>query len=103
MDTNKILELAALVASFVGVAKRYGLRNQHSPLLALLIATIFVLVPTALQEKIIMISVIGLTASGAYQYTKKHEDLPSEPKIKDNSAKNKTNAIKEEQPTDPLD
>jgi hypothetical protein len=103
MDTNNILELAALVASFVGVAKRYGLRNQHSPLLALIIATVFVLVPDEIQEKIVMISVIGLTASGAYHYTKKQENLPLDSTIKENRSTNKSKPTKEEQPVDPLD
>jgi hypothetical protein len=67
---NDILTLAALVAAFVGVAKAYGVNPKHSSLIALAVATVIVLVPPAVQDKIIQISTIGLAASGAYSYTK---------------------------------
>lgn len=69
MEMN-ILETAALVAAFVGVAKAYGVDPKHSSIIALVVASIIVLVPEPVREKIIMISTIGLTASGAYSYVK---------------------------------
>lgn len=67
---NDILTLAALVAAFVGVAKAYGIKPKHSSLIAIGVAALIVLVPGVVREKIILISTIGLTASGAYSYTK---------------------------------
>jgi len=69
--TTDILSMAALVAAFVGVAKGYKLPEKHTHALALAVATVFVLVPEVIQGNLILISVIGLTASGAYNYTKK--------------------------------
>lgn len=71
---NDILTLAALVAAYVGVAKGFGLNDKWTHLVALLVAAVFVLVPDFVQTKVIVISVIGLTASGAYNYTKKRTD-----------------------------
>ncbi|MGM0882584.1 MAG: hypothetical protein ACQEXQ_16275 [Bacillota bacterium] len=68
-----VLQLAALVAAYVGVAKGFGLAEKWTHLVSLLIAAVFVLVPDVIQDKIALISVIGLTASGAYQYVKKRE------------------------------
>lgn len=65
-----ILATAALVAAFVGVGKSYGINPKHSSIIALVIAAVIVLVPDGVREKIILISTIGLTASGAYSYTK---------------------------------
>lgn len=65
-----ILTLAALVAAYVGVAKLLGMPVKYSSILALVIAAIFVLVPDVWREKIIIISTIGLTATGAYEYAK---------------------------------
>lgn len=70
---NEILQLAALVAAFVGVAKGFGLTERWTHVAALLFAALFVLVPDQVQDKITLISVVGLTASGAYQYVKKRE------------------------------
>lgn len=67
---NDILTLAALVASFVGVAKLLGMPVRFSSILALGIAAVLVLVPSAVREQIVTISTIGLTATGAYQYAK---------------------------------
>lgn len=69
MQTD-ILTLAALVAAFVGVAKLLGMPVKYSSILALGIAAVFVLVPDVVREKIILISTIGLTATGAYEYAK---------------------------------
>lgn len=67
---NDILTLAALVAAYVGVAKGFGLGEKYTHVVALIVAAIFVLVPDYIQTELITISVIGLTASGAYQYAK---------------------------------
>lgn len=75
--TNDILTLAALVAAYVGVAKGFGLADKYTHLVALIVSAIFVLVPDAVQAKITLISVIGLTASGAYQYVKKRDNSVS--------------------------
>ena len=66
-----IMSLAAVVAAYVGVIKNYGIDSKHSHVIALVIAAVFVLVPEVVQQKLLLISVIGLTASGAYQYVKK--------------------------------
>lgn len=69
MDTD-ILTMAALVAAYVGVAKLLGMPPKYSSLLALGVAAVIVLVPEGVQEKIVLISTIGLTATGAYEYAK---------------------------------
>lgn len=71
MNETDILQLAALVAAYVGVAKGFGLKDKWTHPTAIIIAAVFVLVPDVVQEKIALISIIGLTASGAYQYVKK--------------------------------
>jgi len=68
-----ILTLAALVAAFVGVAKGYGVPAKHSSVIALIVAAVIVLVPAEVRDKIILISTIGLTASGAYSYVKNRD------------------------------
>lgn len=70
MDMD-ILTLAALVAAYVGVAKLLGMAAKYSSILALVIAAILVLVPEQAREKIVLISTIALTATGAYEYGKK--------------------------------
>jgi choline-glycine betaine transporter len=72
-----ILTLAALVAAFVGVAKGYGLPAKHNSLLAIVVAAVFVLVPDQVRIAIITIATVGLTASGAYSYTKRKEGKPN--------------------------
>ncbi|MFH5187094.1 hypothetical protein ACHHV8_33430 [Paenibacillus sp. TAB 01] len=69
METD-MLSLAALITAFVGVAKSLGMSTKFSSLLALAIAAVLVLVPTEIQSKIVAISTIGLTATGAYQLSK---------------------------------
>lgn len=66
-----IMSLAAIVAAFVGVAKGFGLADKWTHLVALVIAAAFVLVPDPVSAKLTLVSVIGLTASGAYHYSKK--------------------------------
>lgn len=68
-----ILSLAAVVAAYVGVVKGYGINPKHSHVIALAIAALFVLVPGWIQQKLLLVSVVGLTASGAYQYVKKRD------------------------------
>jgi predicted metal-binding membrane protein len=69
--TEDILQLSALVAAYVSVIRAYGLSDKHAPLGALLVAAIFVLVPSVVQEKLTLISVVGLTAAGVYNYVRK--------------------------------
>lgn len=68
--------LAALVAAYVGVVKGLGLSEKYTHFIVLSVAAIFILVPDAIQQAIIKASVISLTASGAYNYTKKRGDTP---------------------------
>lgn len=68
--TNEVLMLAAVVASYVGIFKAYGVPSKHNHAIALTMAAIFVLVPDDVQQTLITISLVGLTASGAYHYTK---------------------------------
>ena len=69
-----VLSLAALVAAYVGVARGFGLPDKWTHLAAVLIAAVFILVPDWLRQLLVTISVVGITASGAYQYTKKRSD-----------------------------
>jgi hypothetical protein len=71
--SNDIASLAIVVASYVGVIKTLGLNPKYSPLVALLIAAIFILVPDNVQAKMLLISIVGLTASGAYSQIKKDD------------------------------
>ncbi|OKP95374.1 hypothetical protein A3849_26175 [Paenibacillus sp. P46E] len=73
MLSNETLALATLVAAYVGVAKGFGLKVKWTNLAAVGIAAVFVLVPDALRQKIIEISVVGLSATGTYQLAKKKE------------------------------
>lgn len=70
MMENEVLQIAALVAAYVGVIKGLGLPDRFAPLAALAVASMFVFAPEAVQEKVALVSIIGLTASGAYQYVK---------------------------------
>lgn len=67
---DEVLSLAALVAAYVGVARGFGLSDRWTHVAAVLIAAVFILVPDWLRQTLVAISVVGLTASGAYQYTK---------------------------------
>lgn len=71
--TSEVLQLAAVVAAVVGILKGYKVAPKHNHVIALGVAAVFVLVPSGVQEKMILISVVGLTASGAYHYVKKQE------------------------------
>lgn len=67
---NDILAISALVASYVGIFKLFGLQTKWYSIVALLVASVFVLVPDYIKQQVITISTIGLTATGAYQYAK---------------------------------
>ncbi len=69
--STDILTLAAIVASIVGVAKTAGLPAKFAPLAALLAAAIVVLLPEGIRQVALQIAVIGLAASGAYEYVGK--------------------------------
>jgi Sec-independent protein secretion pathway component TatC len=71
--TDEILQIAAVVAALVGILKAYNVDSKHNHIAALVIAAVFVLVPQSIQDIMLKISLIGLTASGAYHYTKKRE------------------------------
>ncbi|QJD86728.1 hypothetical protein [Cohnella herbarum] len=75
--TDKAVMLAPIVAAYVGIAKEFRIPSQYYHLISLLIAALFVLVPSHVQQTLTTISIIGLTASGVYHFTKKREDQPN--------------------------
>jgi len=75
--TDKAVMLAPIVAAYVGIAKEFRIPSQYYHLISLLIAALFVLVPSQVQQTLTTISIIGLTASGVYHFTKKREDQPN--------------------------
>ncbi|WP_238996737.1 hypothetical protein [Paenibacillus pinistramenti] len=72
--SSDILNLAALVAAYVSVTRAFGLKEKWINVAAVLIAAIFVLVPDKIQEKLILISVIGLSATGAIHSQRKKKE-----------------------------
>lgn len=73
---NDILTVAAIVAAYVTVIKGFKLlHNKYLPLVALAIAAVFVLVPAGVQEKLIVISTIGLSAAGVYELSRGKGDM----------------------------
>ncbi|WP_372632985.1 hypothetical protein [Cohnella sp.] len=72
--TDEVALLAPIVAAYVGVAKEFRVPSRYYHLVSLLIATVFILVPQQVQQTLTTISVIGLTASGVYHFTKKREE-----------------------------
>jgi hypothetical protein len=74
MPDEIVLQLAAIVAAYIGVGKTMGINSKYSPIIAIGIAAVFVLVPESVRTAITSISVIGLTASGAYSYVKNKSD-----------------------------
>ncbi|GAA3410334.1 hypothetical protein ACFFNY_21975 [Paenibacillus hodogayensis] len=72
--TNEVLMLAAVVTAYVGILKAYGVPSKHNHLFCLAIAAIFVLVPDKIQQTLLTVSLVGLTASGAYHYAKGQTD-----------------------------
>lgn len=75
--SDDILTLAAIVAAFVGVARGFGISDKWTHLVALVVAAVFVLIPEQAQIKLTLISVVALTASGAYSYVKKRDGAQS--------------------------
>lgn len=74
MNETEILQIAVLVAAYISVAKGFGLTERWTHVASLFVAAIFVLVPNSIKEAMTLISIIGLTASGAYNYVKKQGD-----------------------------
>ncbi|BBI31465.1 hypothetical protein [Cohnella abietis] len=70
---DDVVMLAPIVAAYVGIAKEFRVPSQYNHLISLMIATVFVLVPSATQQVLTTISIIGLTSSGLYHFTKKRE------------------------------
>ncbi|WP_256758708.1 hypothetical protein [Cohnella sp. WQ 127256] len=75
--TDEVVMLAPIVAAYVGIAKEFRVPSQYYHLISLVIAAIFVLVPSSVQQTLSTISIIGLTASGVYHFTKKREEQPN--------------------------
>ena len=71
--TDQVIMLAPIVAAYVGIAKEFRVPSQYYHFISLLNATAFVLVPLPVQQTLTTISIIGLTASGLYHFTKKRE------------------------------
>jgi hypothetical protein len=67
---NDLLQIGALVAAYVGVMKSIGVPSKYCPLLAVALSALFVMVPSGIEQQIVTISIIALTATGAYHYTK---------------------------------
>ncbi|MFC4302996.1 hypothetical protein [Cohnella boryungensis] len=74
--TDQVALLAPIVAAYVGIAKEFRVPSRYYHLVSLLIAAVFVLVPHVIQQTLTTISIVGLTASGVYHFTKKREELP---------------------------
>lgn len=82
MDINTILgsdvtALAAIVAAYVGVVKtlfagtKYAaMSNKVAPVTSIIVASAFVLAPAAAQHTMLYISLVALTATGAYHLSK---------------------------------
>ncbi|MCD9025734.1 hypothetical protein [Cohnella silvisoli] len=71
--TSQVAMIAPIVAAYVGIAKEFDVPTKYNHLMSLLIAAIFVLVPDRVQQVLVLVSVIGLTASGVYHFSKKRE------------------------------
>jgi len=71
--TDEFLQLAAVVAALVGVLKTFKVPSKYNHFAALAISAVFVLAPASMRDSLVAICTIGLTASGAYHYTKKQE------------------------------
>lgn len=69
--TIDVVTAAALVAAFVGVAKAQGMPSKYSQPAALLLATIYVLIPASAQDIVATVAAIALGAGGVHSLTKK--------------------------------
>ena len=72
--TEQVALLAPIVAAYVGIAKEFQVPSRYNHLLSLAVATVFIMVPAPIQHTLTTISVIGLTASGLYHFTKKRDN-----------------------------
>lgn len=72
--TDEVALLAPIVAAYVGIAKEFRVPSRYYHLVSLLIATVFILVPDGIKQTLTTISLVGLTASGVYHFTKKREE-----------------------------
>lgn len=68
-----IAMLAPVVAAYVGIAKEFEMPPKWNHPIALGIAAVFVLVPEKVRISLTIISIVGLTASGLYHFSKKRE------------------------------
>ncbi|WP_276358450.1 hypothetical protein [Cohnella caldifontis] len=68
--TEQAALLAPIVAAYVGIAKEFKVPSRYNHILSLAVAAVFVLVPDTVRQTLTTISVIGLTASGLYQFAK---------------------------------
>ncbi|MCD9020516.1 hypothetical protein [Cohnella silvisoli] len=75
--SDEVVMLAPIVAAYVGIAKEFRIPSQYYHLISLIIAAAFVLLPQPIQQTVTTISIIGLTASGLYHFTKKRDEHPS--------------------------
>jgi hypothetical protein len=71
--TDEVIMLAPIVAAYVGIAKEFQVPSRYYHLISLLIAAVFVMVPPLVQQTLTTVSIIGLTASGLYHFTKRKE------------------------------
>jgi ABC-type enterochelin transport system permease subunit len=71
--TDEVIMLAPIVAAYVGIAKEFQVPSRYYHLISLLIAAVFVMVSPFVQQTLTTVSIIGLTASGLYHFTKRKE------------------------------
>jgi predicted metal-binding membrane protein len=75
MTNEMIITVSAIVAAYVTVFKAFKLIDtRYLPLVSLVIAAAFVLVPEYIYIKMVLISTVGLTAAGVYNMTKNKGD-----------------------------
>lgn len=68
--TNDILMLAAVVTSYVGILKAYGVPGKHNHQFSLVAPRYLYWYRIGCSSMLLTISLVGLTASGAYHYSK---------------------------------
>lgn len=73
---NDILTLAAIVAAYVSVFKGFKIvPNKYLPIVSLIVAAIFILIPDGAQAKLIVISTVGLSAAGVYELARGKKEV----------------------------
>lgn len=71
MSNEMIMTVSTIVTAYVAVFKGFDLvEGKFLPLIALVVAAIFVLVPKEVYITLVDISTIGLIASGVYKMAK---------------------------------